>query len=234
MTYRVTEQLRIANWFDATYQRKGQRYLRPLRAYYVFLELLQVAPGRRLLDVACGLGRLLEAAVAYDLETAGIDISGVAIKHARQHAPHATLVCGNAEALPFHDGVFDFVTCLGSLERMLDRPRVLAEMRRVAAPGARFCVLVRNEATLGFRWLTGSQRIRRRRGHQDADSLVNWCTLLEDTGFEVLDVLPDQYPLHRREHWRRLGLRRVDYRKPMVSTKPLAAANEFVFLLRSL
>lgn len=229
----MNEQQRIADWFDATYRRKGERYLRPLRAYYVFLELLAVKTDTRLLDIACGLGRLLEAAATYGVTGTGIDISPVAIAAAQRKLPEAKLVVGNAEQLPFADASFDVVTCLGSLERMMDRPQVLREMQRVAAPDARFCLLVRNAATPGFRWLTGSRDQRRRRGHQDADSLVNWRTLLEDAGFEIVDVLPDQYPLHRRERWRRLGLKRVDYRQPIVSSKPLAAANEFVFLLRS-
>lgn len=225
------EQRRIADWFDATYRRKGERYLRPLRAYLVFLELLRVQPGERVLDIACGLGRLLEAARDDGAETTGIDISPVAIEAARRKLPEATLVVGNAEQLPFADSSFDVVTCLGSLERMMDRPRVLREMQRVAAPDARFCLLVRNANTVGFRWLTGTRMQRRRRGHQDADSLANWRALFENAGFKVLDVLPDQYPLHRRRYWSRLGLRAVDFRKPLRPAAPLESANEFVFLL---
>ena len=115
---------------------------------------------------------------------------------------------------------------------MMDRPRVLAEMQRVAAPDARFCLLVRNSATLGFRWLTGTRGQRRKRGHQDADSLENWRRLFEQAGLEILDVLPDQYPLHRRKHWSRLGLGRVDFRQPLRPTTPLDGANEFVFVMR--
>ena len=232
MTNRANEQQRIADWFDATYRRKGERYLRPLRAYYVFLELLQVTPDTRLLDIACGLGRLLEAAATYGVTGTGIDISPVAIEAAQQKLPDAKLVVGNAEQLPFADASFDVVTCLGSLERMMDRPRVLREMRRVASPDARFCLLVRNSATLGFRWLTGSRDQRRRRGHQDADSLANWQALFERTGFDIVDVLPDQYPLHKRMHWSRLGLGRVDFKVPIRPDGPIDGANEFLFVLK--
>ncbi|MEO0345809.1 MAG: class I SAM-dependent methyltransferase [Pseudomonadota bacterium] len=233
MTDLTDEQQRIVDWFDATYRRKGERYLRPLRAYYVFLELLAVKPDTRLLDVACGLGRLLEAAATYGVTGTGIDISPVAIAAAQNKLPDANLVVGNAEQLPFADASFDVVTCLGSLERMMDRPQVLREMKRVGSANARFCLLVRNSATLGFRWLTGTHRLRRRRGHQDADSLSAWRTLFEDTGFETLDVLPDQYPLHRKAHWRKLGLGQVDFHAPIRTTTPLEGANEFVFVLRS-
>ncbi len=232
MTTRAAEQQRIADWFDAIYRRKGERYLRPLRAYYVFPALLEIERGGRLLDVACGLGRLLEAATDYGAVTTGVDISSVAIEAAQRKLPDATLTVGNAEQLPFDDASFDYITCLGSLERMMDRPRVLAEMQRVAAPDARFCLLVRNSATVGFRWFTGTRGQRRRRGHQDADSLANWRQLFEASGFEILDVLPDQYPLQRRKHWARLGLGRVDFSKPLRPETPLEVANEFVFIMR--
>lgn len=232
MTDRANEQQRIANWFDATYRRKGERYLRPLRAYYVFLELLEVTPDTRLLDVACGLGRLIEAAASYGVTGTGVDISPVAIAAAQQKLPDARLVVGNAEQLPFPDASFDVVTCLGSLERMMDRPQVLSEMRRVGGTDARFCLLVRNSATLGFRWLTGSSNQRRRRGHQDADSLENWQQLFARTGFEIVDVLPDQYPLHRRKLWSRLGLGRVDFKAPIRPDGPIDGANEFLFILK--
>lgn len=233
MTDRANEQQRIADWFDTTYRRKGERYLRPIRAYYVFLELLAVTPDTRLLDIACGLGRLLEAAATYGVTGTGIDISPVAIAAAQQKLPDANLVVGNAEQLPFADASFDVVTCLGSLERMMDRPQVLREMRRVARPGARFCLLVRNSATLSFRWFTGSRDQRRRRGHQDADSLQRWRALFRDAGFETIDVLPDQYPLHRKARWRKLGMGTVDFRRPIRDVGPLEKANEFVFVLRA-
>ena len=133
--------------------------------------------------------------------------------------------------MPFKSGRFDFVTCLGSLERMLDRPRALQEMRRVARQEAKFCFLVRNSNTLTWRWLAGSEEARRSRGHQDARSLVYWRTLFESAGLQVLDVFPDQYPLQRRERWLKLGIMPVDYRTPRRARRPLESANEFVFLL---
>ncbi|MGI9270614.1 MAG: class I SAM-dependent methyltransferase [Woeseiaceae bacterium] len=218
----------IVNWFDATYRTKGDRYLRPVRAYYIFLELLQSKPGQHLLDVACGLGRLLEAGREYDLRLSGIDISEVAVQRARENVPEARIEVGSAERLPYADASFDLISCIGSLERMLDTAKALAEMRRVGKPDARFCLLVRNSTTSNWKFRRAIWR-RRNTGNANAASLEEWSTCFESNGFVVKSVYPDQYPLHKKARWSSLGTRNVDFRRPV--SGPLERANEFLFIL---
>ena len=225
-----TRQQEIANWFDKTYSRRGEWYLRPVRAYYIFLELLKVQPKERLLDIACGLGRLLEAANEYDCKLTGIDISKVAIKKAQQKLPNAHIQWANAEELPFGNGEFDVITCLGSLERMLNLSRVLQEIKRVTTADARYCFLVRNENTATWN-AKKKLGIQNETGHQGAKNLQAWTTIFEDEGFEIIDVLPDQYPLQKRLLFRSLGLKKVDYRSIVASHQPIEKANEFIFIL---
>ena len=59
----MTKQQSVADWFDQTYRLRGNSYLRPKQAYYIFLRMLGVNKGQKILDVACGLGRLLEVAI---------------------------------------------------------------------------------------------------------------------------------------------------------------------------
>jgi SAM-dependent methyltransferase len=221
----------VTAWFDSTYRRKGTRYLRPVRAYFVFLELLGARPEHRLLDVACGPGVLLRAASEYTTKLHGVDISAVAIEKGRSAIPDAELTVANAQRLPYRDGQFDLITCLGSLERMLDVREALREMHRVGAPSAKYCFLVRNSDSFGWKWWAPLAAQYRAKGHAGADTLDNWWRLFESCGFDVADVLPDQYPLHRRRRWASLALRRVDFRKPIRSVERLELANEFVFLL---
>ncbi|MBL9076435.1 MAG: methyltransferase domain-containing protein [Planctomycetes bacterium] len=223
----------VAAWFDATYRRKGLRYLRPRRAYPIFVQLLDLPPAARVLDVACGPGLLLCAALERGHAAAGVDVSAAAIELAHELVPAADVRLGNAEALPFADGTFDGVTCLGSLERFLDRERALREMRRVAKPGARFCFLVRNSNTLVWRfWRQGLGR-REVQGHQDALSLVEWRALFARCGFVVERVLPDQWPRARLRQllpwWRPRPGRAEPVARPLV---PLRWCNELVFVLR--
>ena len=218
----------VADWFDSTYRRKGTWYLRPVKAYFVFLELLGARAEHRLLDVACGPGVLLRAASEYTTHLCGIDISSVAIAQARKAVPAAKLSVGNAERLPYDDAQFDLLTCLGSLERMLDVRKVLREMHRVGATAAKYCFLVRNSNSFGWKWWAPFARRYREGGHAGADTLENWWRLFESEGVTVSDVLPDQYPLHRRRRW---TLRPADFRTPIGSAAPLEQANEFVFLV---
>ncbi len=83
------------------------------------------------LDVACGTGMLTQHLPG---EVVGLDQSDAMLEHARQRAPAATFVQGDALDLPFEDDSFDrvfssFFYC--HLEEE-DRLRFLFEARRVA------------------------------------------------------------------------------------------------------
>jgi len=233
MSDQGTSQADVAAWFDATYRAKGLRYLRPRRAYPIFVQLLGARSGERLLDVACGPGLLLCAAVERGLAAHGVDLSHEAIALARELVPGAAVQQGNAERLPFADGTFDHVTCLGSIERFLDREAALREMQRVAKPGARFCFLVRNASTLVWRvWRQGLGR-REVQGHQDALTLAQWRELFTRCGFAIDAVLPDQWPRQRVRQllpwWRPRVGRAEPVARPIV---PLRWCNELVFVMR--
>lgn len=224
------EQSQIISWFDKTYKTRGEWYLRPVKAYSIFLELLEAKPKDKLLDVACGLGRLLEAAQEYDCELNGIDISSVAVEKAKLKLPNANIQVANAEDLPFKDQNFKLISCLGSLERMIHLDKVLAELYRVGTKDARYCFLVRNSKTPTWNLKT-ALGIANEKGHQGANTLDAWRTIFNNAGFSVKEILPDQYPLHKRKKWSKLGLGTVNYKQVVSENKPLEYANEFLFIL---
>ena len=168
------------------------------------------------------------------IQPTGVDASERAVAMAREAVPTARIEHGNAESLPFDNGSFDLVTCIGAIERFLDRPAALAEMRRVATPEARFCVMVRNAKTISWRvWRQWLGR-RNRRGHQDARSLDEWTALFRDAGFEVTDVLPDQW-FRQRLRKALHGFRRRDLTADEPIARPLLpmrVAHEFIFVMR--
>lgn len=71
------------------------------------------------------------------------DVSDLAVSSARKHLSAqiadgtAEIVLGDAAHLPWPDGRFSAVTCLGSLDLMPEPERVLSEMRRVLRPDGR-------------------------------------------------------------------------------------------------
>jgi ubiquinone/menaquinone biosynthesis C-methylase UbiE len=88
-------------------------------------------PPRRTLDVACGTGFLTRHLRG---ETVGLDASARMLELAREQAPSAEFVRGDALALPFPDRTFERVFAsyfYCHLERD-ERVRFLAEARRVA------------------------------------------------------------------------------------------------------
>lgn len=224
------EQAQVREWFDGVYETRGLGYLRPPEAYPIFLQLLGTSPGQRLLDVACGPGLLLRAARERSLRATGVDLSSVAVAMVPRVAPGAVALEANAQELPFEDDSFDHVTCIGSLERFLDRRAALREIRRVAAPGARACLMVRNARTLGWKVLTQGLGRVNHQGHQDAATLEEWTALFAECGFAVRAVYPDQWFWQK---WRnRFVPRRAGEPEPVVRRRvPLAFANEFIFIL---
>ncbi len=225
------EQATITAWFEETYRRQGFDYLRPLSAYAVYITALELRPSHRLLDVACGPGLLLKQAVMVGANAYGVDLSYTAIRMASQVVPKATTKVGNAEQLPFKDGQMDAVACLGGLERMLNVPQVLAEMKRVSSPNAKFCFLVRNSQTLFWRLFMRRLGMKNQAGHQGAKSLSEWEALFVENGFRINQVLPDQYPIWRWRTLLTLGLTAPDPALIRQSWLPLSYADEFIFLL---
>jgi ubiquinone/menaquinone biosynthesis C-methylase UbiE len=226
-----TEQQTIKSWFDKTYANRGEMYLRPKEAYYIFAELLQIKPNAKLLDVACGLGRMLEVGLDYNVKTFGIDISEVAVEKAKTKLPKATILEANAEQLPFENNTFDYVTCLGSLERMIDKDKVLSEIKRVTTDDVSICFLVRNSNS--WRWLFTKKLLFtvNKDGHQDAKSYDEWKTLFDNNQLEIVNCIPDQWPVMRIFQLLTFGFFR-GYKKQQKSITPLQYANEFIFILK--
>ena len=88
-------------------------------------------PPARTLDVACGTGFLTRHLRG---DVVGVDQSARMLEVAREQAPNAKLVPGDALDLPFEDGSFDRVFTghlYGHLEHT-ERERFLVEARRIA------------------------------------------------------------------------------------------------------
>lgn len=105
-----------------------------------FLEFVGPAEGQRVLDVGCGTGHLSSALLASSgaAEVHGVDLSPAYVDHARRHNPDPRLVfrVGDACALEYADGDFDRVLSMLMLHFVPRGPEAIAEMRRVARPGA--------------------------------------------------------------------------------------------------
>jgi methionine biosynthesis protein MetW len=106
--------------------------------------------GRRLLDVGCWNGYLLErireAGLYKDLY--GVDIVPEGIETVRAKGFQAQVVDLNRDPLPFPDEYFDGVTMLAVLEHIFDPYAVIREVQRVLCPGGEMVIDVPNVASL--------------------------------------------------------------------------------------
>jgi ubiquinone/menaquinone biosynthesis C-methylase UbiE len=101
-----------------------------------------------LLDVACGLGYLLDIAEQQGATTFGLDISCVALHKAKAKKPALKVMEGNGEFLPFADDTFDYVTCLGSLEHFIHPDFGAQEIARVLKLSGTAAIMLPNSHNL--------------------------------------------------------------------------------------
>lgn len=122
---------------SAAYERAMGRWSRAVAP--VFLRWLAPPANARWLDVGCGTGILAHTLLELCSPAAvvGIDPSAAQVAQASRGpaAGRASFEVGDACALPFPDASFDFVASALVLNFIPDRPRALAEMRRVARSG---------------------------------------------------------------------------------------------------
>jgi demethylmenaquinone methyltransferase/2-methoxy-6-polyprenyl-1,4-benzoquinol methylase len=100
-------------------------------------------PGERILDLAAGTGTSSEALARSGARVVAADFSKgmLAVGRARhQDESRVEFVFADALALPFGDDEFDAVTISFGLRNVADPHRALAELYRVAKPGARIVI----------------------------------------------------------------------------------------------
>jgi SAM-dependent methyltransferase len=108
-----------------------------------FCDWLDIEPGQRVLEVACGSGGLAaRVAAKRGASVVGTDVNALAIgaAHARTVPAAGRLEFRTANAdepLPFPDGSFDAVICNDAINHFRDRAAVLGEWKRVLRAGGR-------------------------------------------------------------------------------------------------
>jgi arsenite methyltransferase len=110
------------------------------------LDLAELTPGKRVLDLGSGSGTDSFAAallVGPSGQVTGVDMTDEQRAKAdglREGAAHIRFVDGRLEDLPFADASFDVVISNGVVNLCPDKARVFAEAARVLGPGGRLAI----------------------------------------------------------------------------------------------
>ena len=116
----------------------------------VDLERLDIRPGHRLLDAGCGEGRHCFGAIARGASVVGLDLDLDSIRvpskiirtRGREQNVLGAMLQGDAFNLPFADASFDRIICSEVMEHVHDYPAAIAELARIAKPGARVAITI--------------------------------------------------------------------------------------------
>lgn len=153
------------------------------------IDLLDVGAGA-LLDVACGLGYLLDMAEERGATAYGLDISRVAIGYSKDENPARRAVVGNGERLPWPTDSFDYVTCLGSLEHFIRPEEGVQEIARVLKPTGEAAIVLPNSHHLMaiYNVYKTGGILPELQDFERFATRVEWQALLEENGLLVQSI----------------------------------------------
>lgn len=125
-------------------------------------EAAREAAARRVLDLGCGSGYGSQRLAWVARSVVAVDLALQNVRYARRRHFHENIRFGvnDARRLPFKAGAFELVTCFEVYEHLAEQEALVAEVRRVLAPGGVFFVSTPNIDTwhLAEKWT----------GHYDA------------------------------------------------------------------
>jgi ubiquinone/menaquinone biosynthesis C-methylase UbiE len=132
----------------------------------VALRALLPPPGKRLVEIGAGFGRLLDLYAGYD-EVVLFDYSRTLLQEARARwgdaapsgQPRYRYVAGDFYALPFVDSLFDTVSMVRVIHHAQNAPQALQGISSILAPGGAFVLEFANKRNLKAiaRWLLRRQ-----------------------------------------------------------------------------
>jgi cyclopropane fatty-acyl-phospholipid synthase-like methyltransferase len=190
----------VADGYDAA----GERYLdwsglrpSPVRRRYLELACVLIPAGASVLELGCGAGLPMTAALAAGRRVTGVDISPGQIRRARQNIPTATFVEADMVHAEFPPASFDAVVAFYSLTHVPreEQPGLLAKIRAWLRQGGLFIATMGVEDDPGGvepDWLGvdmyfshfGAKRNRR---------------LVEEAGFEIERATVESEPRDRHD-----------------------------------
>jgi SAM-dependent methyltransferase len=208
----------IAEEFDrraATYDGSEMHRWQAQRA----VQLLDLRPGQRMLDIATGTGLAARAAVELGKRTTvvGIDLSRQMLAVAQKKSPPrwCRYIQADAQRLPFRADTFDALVCVAAIPYFPDFRAALKEWRRVArADAALVFTTPAADGIVGHRLLrqaAEAQGVAVPNPHETYGSADGIRTAIEGLGLTLVRVERETYPDPLDDEPRNPFDRAIDY-----------------------
>ena len=161
------------------------------------LELMNLQPADRVLDLGCGTGWASRrmAQVVNEGEVVGLDVADEMLRRAElasEGMGNLRYVWGSAEKIPAPDQHFTKILSVESFYYYADQGKALDELRRVLAPGGKLFILINlyKDNHYSLRW------VQELKVPVQALSEAEYLKLLERHGFEEMAArrIPDRSP----------------------------------------
>jgi len=172
-------------WDSALYE---DRHSYVWRKGEALVELLELRPGDRVLDLGCGTGHLTAHIAAQGADVTGIDLSASMIAQARQNFPKLKFVLGDGSAFRFEEP-FDRVFSNAALHWMPEADSVVASVRENLKPEGLFVLEMGAKGNIRH-MLAALESVLRDGGFTPRNpwyfpSAAEYAGLLEKHGFEI-------------------------------------------------
>ena len=144
MSSRVHEKAEAFGPAAGAYERGRPSY--PAEAITFLVDRLALQPGRRVVDLAAGTGKLTRLLVPSGASVIAVEpVAGMRDELMRQ-VPEIEAVDGTAESMPMADGSADAMTAAQAFH-WFDGSRALPEIHRVLRPGGELAVVYNRRST---------------------------------------------------------------------------------------
>ncbi len=231
----ITNTSRSQSAYDSLYEDGG---IDLSDSYYLWLlEKINPLPGKLLIDVSCGRGKLLAFARKTGLNVIGMDFSMSAIKVAQEIDPDFCLIISDGEKIALQEGCADYVTHIGNLEHYQNPSLGVQEVARLLKPDGTAVILLPN----GFSLAGNIQHVRRTgwvfddgQPIQRYNTREGWRELLEANGLKVVKTIRYEHFLPKTKRDWLTHLRRPSrlLRWALAWAIPFNLSNCFVYFCR--
>lgn len=193
-----------ASWRECYKQTRFNEYTAE-REQVIIEQLVDPGPDDVILDAGCGYGRLAERFLSRGARVVGVDISRKMISYCdRELQGDFAGAITEIENLPFYDGSFDKIVCVGVLVHVESPQQVIREFARVLKPGGIFVTVNNNLLLLYYSlfhllrffvadWAGRLMGQRRQRSIMRYRSPFWYANLLKKSGFQVEEIQGDTF-----------------------------------------